>query len=103
MGTRPLAAPPSARGPAARDGSAIGLDHALAAVRAVVDAAAERDADPRPRPRDLRDAVVPRPLRRAAGDEQVAAPEEDGDRAAGALRAEQELPRLAERDEGDDG
>src|SRR5919106_6084321 len=80
----------------------VGLDRLLLLVDGGVHAVPEGQADARPRLRDLGDAVLPRPLGLSAGDQQIPLAEEEGRRLAAALGAEQEAPRLAERDEDDD-
>src|SRR5690606_24029256 len=62
----------------------------------------EREADARPGARDLGNAVLPRALRRAAGDQQVAALESERRGRAPAARPQQQAARGAERQQRDD-
>src|SRR5205823_12109605 len=65
-------------------------------------AVAEGDADARARLGDLGHRVLPRALRAAAGDEQVAAAEEERPAPSARAGTEQEPPRLADRHDGDE-
>src|SRR5690348_8179921 len=73
------------------------------AVGAGVHSIPEGEADARSGGRHLRHRMLPGPLRPSAGDEQVAAPQVEVPRLPAALRPQQELARLAERNQGDGG
>ena len=100
----PHAEPTSSRAsahPRARTGftSTAGALDPLPSIDVGVHPVPVREADPWAYRSDLGDAVLPRPLRLAPGNQKVSSPGHEDPRLSTALRPQQELSRIAQRDE----